>query len=197
LIKLAFLASNNGSSMRAIVSAIEAGTLDAKPVLAISNRKGAAALEFAQAHGVKTAIIPTLTDPHQADRRLAGALSEAGADWVILSGYLRKLGPVTLERFAGRILNIHPALLPKFGGPGMYGRRVHDAVIAAGEAETGASVHLVDGEYDHGAVIAQVRIPVEPGDTPESVEAKVMAAEPGLFVETLRAIAAGRADFSA
>ena len=191
MIRLAFLASNNGSSLRAIVAAIEAGTLDAKPVLAVSNRPAAGALVFARQHGVETKVIPTLPDPAVADVNLAEVLTRADADAVILSGYLRKLGPATLQRFAGRILNIHPALLPKFGGQGMYGRSVHEAVIAAGESVSGACVHLVDGEYDHGAVIAQVAIPLEPGETPESLEARVMAAEPPLFVETLQRIASG------
>jgi phosphoribosylglycinamide formyltransferase-1 len=197
MIRLAFLASNNGSSLRAIVGAIEAGTLTAEAVLAVSNRKGAPALDFARDHGLKTHVIPTVADPDTADVRLADLLTEVDADWVILSGYLRKLGPNTLKRFAGRILNIHPALLPNFGGEGMYGRRVHEAVIAAGAGVSGASVHLVDAEYDHGAVIAQVTIPVEKDETPQTLEAKVMAAEPELFVETLRAIAVERGKFRA
>ncbi|MDB5483819.1 MAG: purN [Caulobacteraceae bacterium] len=189
--KLAFLASNNGSSLRAIVAAIEAGHLAARPRLVVSNRKAAPALDFALAHGIDAMCIPTTADPVGADERLAAALRRAGADLVVLSGYLRKLGPATLQAYAGRILNIHPALLPSYGGQGMYGRRVHEAVVAAGEGETGATVHLVDDEYDHGAVVAQVRLPIEPGETAESVERKVMAAEPGLFVETLRRVASG------
>jgi phosphoribosylglycinamide formyltransferase 1 len=188
---LAFLASNNGSSLRAIVAAIEAGELAAKPCLVVSNRKAAPALDFAREHGIVTLCIPTTADPAGADERLAGALSEAGTDLVILSGYLRKLGAATLAAFGGRILNIHPALLPSYGGPGMYGRRVHDAVVAAGEHETGATVHLVDDEYDHGAVIAQVRLTISPGETAESVERRVMAAEPRLFVETLQKLGSG------
>lgn len=191
MIRLAFLASNNGSSLRAVISAIEAGALDARAVLAVSNRKAAPALDFAREHGVPALVIPTLTDPDAADLRLKDALRRTEAELVVLSGYLRKLEPATLAAFTGRILNIHPALLPKYGGPGMYGRRVHEAVIAAGERVSGASVHLVDGEYDHGAVIARVEVPVAPGDTPERLEARVMAAEPALFVETLQRIASG------
>jgi phosphoribosylglycinamide formyltransferase-1 len=189
--RLAFLASNNGSSLRAVVAAIEAGRLSAEPRLVVSNRKSAPALDFARAHGIAALCIPTTADPAEADRRLALALAQAGTDLVILSGYLRKLGPATLDAFAGRILNIHPALLPRYGGQGMYGRRVHEAVVAAGERETGATVHLVDGEYDHGAVVAQTRLPIEPGETAESVERKVMAAEPELFVETLQRVVSG------
>jgi phosphoribosylglycinamide formyltransferase 1 len=188
---LAFLASNNGSSMRAVIQAIEAGELTAKPVLAVSNRKQAPALEFARAHGVETLVIPTLSDPDAADAKLAEALTFAGADLVILSGYLRRLGPRTLAAYAGRALNIHPALLPKFGGEGMYGRRVHEAVIAAGERISGASVHVVDAEYDHGPVLARLEVPVLLDDSAEALEARVIAAEPGLFVETLRRIAIG------
>jgi phosphoribosylglycinamide formyltransferase-1 len=188
---LAFLASGNGSSLRAIVAAVDVGQLPARPCLVVSNRKAAPALEFARDHGIATLCIPTTVDPTGADERLAAALRRAGADLVILSGYLRKLGPATLDAFAGRILNIHPALLPSYGGQGMYGRRVHEAVVAAGERETGATVHLVDGEYDHGAIVAQVRLPVDPCETAESVERRVMAAEPGLFVETLQRVASG------
>ena len=116
--RLAFLASNNGSGMRAVLAAIKNGDLPARAVLAASNRKAAPALEFARAHGVACLVIPTLTDPDGADARLAAALREAKADLVILSGYLRKLGPRTLAAYDGRILNIHPALLPRHGGAG-------------------------------------------------------------------------------
>ena len=191
MIRLGFLASNNGSSLRAVVAAIEAGELEAEAALVVSNRRAAPALEFARDHGVAALFIPTAADPEAADTRLARALREAGVELVILSGYLRKLGPVTLAAHAGRVLNIHPALLPRHGGQGMYGRRVHEAVLAAGDTVSGASVHLVDGEYDHGAVIAQAEVPVLAGDTAESLERRVMAAEPGLFVHTLQRIVAG------
>jgi len=186
--RLGFLASNNGSGMRAVVAAIEAGDLDATACLVVSNRREAPALAFAREHGLATAFIPTVPDADAADRRLADALSAANVDWVLLAGYLRKLGPVTLAAFRDRILNIHPSLLPKFGGQGMYGRRVHEAVIASGEPISGASVHLVDEEYDHGAVLAQMRVPVMADDTAESLEKRVMAAEPGLYLELLKQI---------
>jgi phosphoribosylglycinamide formyltransferase-1 len=180
--------------MRAIVGAIEAGDLAAEARLAVSNRRDAPALDFARVHGIPVRVIPTITDAEAADARLAAALCAAQVEWVILSGYLRKLGPRTLAAFSRRILNIHPALLPRHGGAGMYGRRVHEAVIAAKDTQTGASVHFVDEEYDHGQLLAQVRIPVAPEDTPESLERRVMAVEPGLFISTLQAIAAGGLD---
>ncbi len=189
--RLAFLASNNGSSMRAIVAACRDGRLAAEPVLVVSNRKEAAALAFAHEHGVTSLYIPTIKDPDAADAALAGALDAAGAELVVLSGYLRKLGPRTLAAYRNRVLNVHPALLPAFGGQGMYGRRVHEAVLAAGAPQTGATVHLVDEEYDHGPPVAQVCVPVQSGDTAQDIEARVMAAEPGLFVDTLRRIASG------
>jgi phosphoribosylglycinamide formyltransferase-1 len=192
MIRLAFLASNNGSSLRAIVGAIEAGSLEAAPVLVVSNRRTAPALTFAAEHNIKTMVIQTVSDPEGADARLAAALSELDINLVILSGYLRKLGPKTLAAYGARILNIHPALLPRYGGAGMYGRRVHEAVIASGDAVSGASVHLVDDEYDHGRVIAQVEVPVTPGDTAETLEARVVAAEPRLFVDTLAGLIRGK-----
>jgi phosphoribosylglycinamide formyltransferase-1 len=190
-LKIGFLVSNNGASMRAIVTAIEAGELDAEARLLVSNRKDAPALEFARAHGVPVRVIPTRADPGAADAALARALGGAGVELVVLSGYLRKLGPKTLAAYENRILNIHPALLPRFGGEGMYGRRVHEAVAAAGVPTTGATVHLVDEAYDHGAVLAQLEIPLPAGESAEGIEARVTAAEPGFFVEVLRRISEG------
>ncbi|HEY3951600.1 formyltransferase family protein [Phenylobacterium sp.] len=190
-LKLGFLASANGSSARAVLAAARAGDLAAEPRLLVSNNRSAVALAFAAEAGVPSLCIPTKDDPDAADARLANALTDAGVELVVLSGYLRQLGPRTLARYAGRVLNIHPGPLPQFGGHGMYGRRVHEAVIAAGVAESGICIHLVDEEYDRGPVIARRGVPVEPGDTPESLEARVTGLEPGFFVETLRRIAAG------
>ena len=190
-LKLGFLASNNGSSFRAILAAIEAGTLAAEARLVVSNRRESPALAFAAAHGVANRAIPTVADPDAADAALAAALRGAGAELVILSGYLRKLGPATLAAYENRVLNIHPALLPKYGGQGMYGRRVHEAVAASGDAVSGASVHVVDGEYDHGPLVATLEIALAPGDDAAAIEAKVMAAEPVFFVDVLRRLATG------
>lgn len=190
-LKIGFLASKNGTSMRAIVEAANTGALAAEPRLVVSNNKNAAALEFAAAGGIPTLVIPTQGDPEAADRRLCEALEAAGVELVVLSGYLRRLGPQTLGRYRNRILNIHPGLLPAFGGEGMYGRRVHEAVLAAGVAESGATIHAVDEVYDHGPVIARRTAPVLPGDTAEQLEARVAAMEPGFFIETLAGIARG------
>lgn len=191
MMRLGFLASNNGSSFRAIVMAAEAGQLSVSPVLIVSNRVSAPALGFARDYGIEAYHVATRNNPAAADERLTEILKRGQVDLVLLSGYLRKLGPRVLGAFGGRILNIHPALLPSYGGQGMYGLRVHEAVLAAGEALTGASVHLVDQDYDHGAVLAQTMVPVEPHDTPQSLSDRVMRAEPELYIKTLNQIANG------
>ena len=192
-LKVGFLASRNGTAMRAIVKAIAAGELDAEPRLVISNRSDAPALEFAREQGLAWRRISALAEgsPEAADQTIAAALLEHGVELVVLSGYLRRLGPATLEAYRHRILNIHPALLPRHGGEGMYGRRVHEAVLGSGDAETGATVHLVEAEYDSGPVLAQARVAVEPGDTAEGIERLVAAIEAPLYVDTLRRIASG------
>lgn len=177
--------------MRAILTAIAAGDLDAEGCILISNRREARALTFAAEYGLATKVVPTISDPQAADAAVAAALQASGAELIVLSGYLRKLGPRTLSAYAGRVLNVHPALLPNFGGPGMYGRRVHEAVAAAGVAISGATVHVVDEEYDHGPPVASVEVPLAPGDDAAAIEAKVTAAEPGLLVDVLRRLSQG------
>lgn len=190
---LGFLASHGGSSMRAIVGAIADGSLDARARLVIGNNGDAPALQFARDHGIAVRHISARTEGSEqaADQAISRAFEDGGVTWVVMSGYLRKLGPATLARYRGRILNIHPALLPKFGGQGMYGRRVHEAVLAAGERISGATIHLVDEEYDHGAIIARREVPVLPTDTVDDLQQRVMAAEPQFFVEVLRSLASG------
>lgn len=191
MLRLGFLASRNGSSARAIIEAARAGRLDVEPRLLVSNNRNCAAMAFAAACGLPTLHIPTQSDPGAADARLRDAMVEAGVDLIVLSGYLRRLGPKTLTRYAGCILNIHPGPLPAFGGEGMYGRRVHEAVIAAGVAESGVAVHVVDEEYDHGPVLARAATPVLAGDTVETLEARITALEPPFFVETIARVVSG------
>jgi phosphoribosylglycinamide formyltransferase-1 len=190
-LKLGFLASANGSSARAIVAAIRAGELDAQARLLVSNNRKAPALAFAAEEGIPSLVIPTQADPEAADAKLAEAMEDHGVALIVLSGYLRQLGPRTLARYHGRVLNIHPGPLPRFGGHGMYGRRVHEAVIASGVGESGICIHLVDEEYDRGPVIDRMSVPVQAGDTPQALEARVTALEPVFFVNTLRRIANG------
>lgn len=190
-LKLGFLASGNGSSAKAIVDAIAAGRVEAEARLLVSNKKGCAAFDWAAPMGVATLAIPTISDPDAADAALERAMADAGVELIVMSGYLRRLGPKTLARYANRILNIHPGPLPRFGGEGMYGARVHEAVIGAGVAESAIVIHAVDEEYDHGPEIDRRAVPIAPGDTPEALEARVKALEPVFFVETLQRLAAG------
>jgi phosphoribosylglycinamide formyltransferase-1 len=174
--------------MVAIIDAARAGRLRADPRLLVSNKRDAPALEAARSRGVAARVIPTVPDAEAADRRLVEAMAEADVEWIVLSGYLRRLGPRTLAAYEGRILNIHPGPLPAFGGEGMYGARVHRAVIAAGAPTSEICVHLVDEEYDHGAVVARRAVGIEPGDTAASLEARIKALEPEFFVEALKAV---------
>jgi phosphoribosylglycinamide formyltransferase-1 len=195
-LRLGFLASHGGSNLQAILEAIGGGRLRAEPRVVISNNSQAPALERARKLGVPALHLSSQTHPEAdaLDRAIAGALRAHGAELVVLAGYMKRVGPCMLAAYPRRIVNIHPALLPKFGGQGMYGMRVHEAVIAAGERESGATIHLVDGDYDHGPTLAQASVPVLPGDTPESLQARVLAAEHRLYTDTLIRIAAGEID---
>jgi phosphoribosylglycinamide formyltransferase-1 len=123
------------------------------------------------------------------DRAMLDLLECHDTELILLAGYMKCLGPLVVTRYRNRILNIHPALLPKYGGRGMYGSRVHEAVLAAQERETGVTIHLVDEEYDHGAVLAQARVPVQAGDTVESLGARVLQREHEFLIETLDRVA--------
>lgn len=193
-LRLGFLASHTGSSLRAIVAAIGEGSLEAEAVLVVSNNADADALAFAREQGLPVRHLSATTEgsPEAADHAIADAMEAAGADLIVMSGYLRKLGPETLGRFEGRVLNIHPALLPRHGGQGMYGRRVHEAVLRDGDEVCGATVHLVDAEYDHGPMLMQAEAAVLPDDTVETLQARVMALEPELYLEVLKTIVEGR-----
>ncbi|MDH4120357.1 MAG: phosphoribosylglycinamide formyltransferase [Deltaproteobacteria bacterium] len=193
---LGILASHGGSNLQAILDAIASGGLPAKVGLVVSNNSQAMALERARRAGVPALHVSAATHggPEGADQALALALRNHGVNLVVLAGYMKKIGPALLGAFPRRILNIHPALLPKFGGQGHFGIHVHQAVLAAAEKESGATVHLVDGEYDKGAVVAQARVPVEPGDTPETLQARVLKVEHQLYPQVLAALARGELD---
>lgn len=191
---LGVLASHEGTTLQAVLDAVAAGRLPARVTVVVSNNGGAGALRRARAAGVPTAHLSSVThpDPDALDAAIVRTLEEARVDVVFLAGYMKKLGPRMLRAYAGRILNTHPSLLPRYGGQGMYGNRVHEAVLAAGDAETGASVHLVDAEYDTGPVVAQCRVPVLPGDSVADLAARVQAEERELVVDTLAAMARER-----
>ena len=189
--RLGVLASHGGSVLQAVIDAIEAGKLGVEVVLVISNNSGSQALQRAKRHDLAIMHLSRLTHPDPADLDVAmtNAFTSVGAQWLLLAGYMKKLGPTTLATFHNRILNTHPALLPKFGGQGFYGRKVHEAVIAAGERESGATVHLVEGDYDTGPIVSQTRVVVRASDAPEDLEARVKDAERALIVATLTELA--------
>lgn len=188
--KIAFLASHNGSTARAITEACRRGDIPADPVLLISNNTDSKALAWARELRLKSALV-NAGNSGDPDAVIAGLLEDNGIDIVICSGYMKLIGPKTLQSVQGAILNTHPALLPRHGGKGMYGRHVHQAVFDAGDAETGITIHLVDGEYDHGRVLAQKRLPVENGESVEEIENKVKAAEGDFYIDTLQKILSG------
>jgi len=190
---LGFLASHGGSNMQAIIDACKDGRLDAKPCVVISNNSDSMALQRARNEGIPWYHISGVTHPGSAeDEEILGVLQRHGVDTVILAGYMKRLGAVTLTAYRGRILNIHPALLPKFGGKGMFGKRVHEAVLAAGEKVTGVTIHLIDEHYDTGPIINQCQVPVHENETVDSLSERVLEHEHRLYVETLQKISDGR-----
>ena len=186
--KIAFLASHGGSAARHIAAACAAGQLEGLPVALASNNSRSPALLWAQESGLKWAHLSSARFPDSGalDAAILDFLVESGADTLVLSGYMRELGPRVLGHFAGRVVNVHPSLLPRHGGRGMYGDRVHEAVLAAGDTQSGATVHLVTQGIDEGPVLAQSQVPVLPGDTLETLKARVQATEGDLMLQALR-----------
>ena len=185
--KLGVLASHRGSNFQAILDACSDGRLAATVVIAISNNSRSEALVRAHRSGIETLHISSLTHPSETlrDEAIKNALEGADVDLVVTAGYMKKLGPKTLTEFDGRVINVHPSLLPKYGGQGMYGDRVHSAVLANGDAESGLTVHLVDSEYDTGPILSQRRVAVLPNDTVETLAGRVIKEEHDLLVSTL------------
>ena len=183
--QLGVLASGSGTNLQAIIDACERGDLDAEVRVVISNNSGAGALRRARAAGIPAHHISGVTHPNSVDREICRTLEAHDVDLVLLAGYMRLLGPATLTRFRSRVLNSHPALLPKFGGKGMYGSHVHQAVLSAGETVTGVTIHYVDEQYDHGETLAQCQVPVLPNDTLKTLEERVKDRERRFWIETL------------
>ena len=192
--RLAVLASHEGSTLQALIDACANRELDAQVVLVISNNSQAGALRRADVAGIERHHISGKTHASQegADHAMAAALNDAQVDWVLLLGYMKKMGDNVLSQYSGRIINTHPALLPAFGGQGFFGRKVHEAVHAAGVAESGATLHLVGSEYDTGPIIAQVTVPVSTDDDVDAIEHRVKAAEKKLLLDTLKDIGSGK-----
>lgn len=192
-LKIGVLASHGGSNMQAIIDSIEAGELEAEIALVISNNSGSGAIERAKRHGLPWKHLSGATHPGpgELDRAIRDALLMAGAHVVVLAGYMKKIGRETISAFYGRMLNIHPALLPRHGGPGMYGIRPHEAVLEAGDEESGATVHVVTAEYDKGPILRQRRVPVYIDDTPFDLQKRVLKEEHIIYSEVIRDIVDG------
>jgi len=193
MLKIGVLASHEGTTLQCILDGCASRRIQGEVVAVISNNGGSGALTRARAAGIPAHHLSSVTHPtpDTLDAAIGAALAAAQVEVVFLAGYLKRLGPVTLAAFRNRVLNTHPALLPKFGGQGMFGDRVFEAVLDAGESESGVSVHLVDDTYDTGRVIRQVRVPIERKDCMESLKARVRDCERDVVVQTLAAIATG------
>ena len=189
--KLAVLASGSGTTLQAVIDAIVSSKLDSKIVLVVSDKKNALALTRARMAGVDTYTLEATT-AEKRDEELHEVLVKADPDLVVLAGYLKLIGPKVLEDFY--VINTHPSLLPKYGGKGMHGMHVHQAVVDNHEKESGVTLHFVNSEYDRGPVIWQTHVPVYPEDTADDVSARVQAAEKTQLVSMLKAFSEGKID---
>jgi phosphoribosylglycinamide formyltransferase-1 len=194
-VKILVLVSGSGTNLQALMDAEKQGLLERGKIAAVvSDRAGAYALERARIAGLPAFTeVPDRSLPKEDRRRelsdrILGLATGQGADLIVLAGFLSILEGPVLEAYAGRIINLHPSLLPKFGGPGMYGEKVHKAVLAAGERESGCTVHLVDAGTDTGAILLQRKVPVLPGDSAGTLAARIHREEHIAIVEALRHI---------
>jgi len=188
------LASGGGSNLQSIIDHFDALGPDApaRVALVVSDRESAGALERARKHG-----IPAVWLPRERNADLAALLAEHRITHVALAGYLRLVPADVVRRFSGRLLNVHPALLPAFGGPGMYGHHVHEAVLRAGATVSGPTVHFVSERYDEGAIMAQWRVPVRADDTAGTLATRVLAAEHFIYPRCIAAVCAGHTTLEA
>jgi phosphoribosylglycinamide formyltransferase 1 len=188
---IAVLASHVGTNLRALTAAAREGSNSFDVVLVISNNSRSGALAHARELGIPVLHMSGRThpEPDVLDQHMLAALRDRGIELVVTAGYMKKIGPAVLGEYKGRIINIHPALLPRHGGPGMYGRFVHEAVLASGDTVSGATVHELTATYDEGPIIAQRQVPVLPGDTPDDLAARVLPVEHALLCATVQALA--------
>ena len=192
-LRLGVLASHGGTNLQSIIDSCEAAWIPAEVAVVISNNSQSGALERARKHKIDAVHLSNkhYPDDEDLDEAIIEVLREHKVDLVCLAGYMKRRGPKFLSAFKNRILNIHPALLPKFGGEGFYGMRVHEAVLEAKERESGVTVHIVDDKYDHGPILAQKRVPVLPDDTPETLAARVLVEEHKIYSDVIGKIATG------
>jgi len=196
VLRLAVFASGSGSNFGAMLKAIDAGKLDAEPVLLITTRPAIGAIDKAEARDIPVAILPPANFESEGAfaEALLNMLLEHRADFIALAGYLKKIPASVVDAFKHRMLNIHPALLPSFGGKGMYGSRIHEAVLEHGCRVTGVTVHIVGTEYDGGPIVLQEPVAVRQDDTPRSLAARVLQLEHHLYPQALQLFAEGRVE---
>ena len=189
--RIAIFLSGRGSNFLSISDSIKADRLNAEIVLVASNKFDALGLASATQIGYHTQVFnrAEFDTGKKFARFMLAELNRYRVDYIVLAGYLRKIPPRVIDLYTDRIINIHPALLPKFGGKGMYGLAVHQSVLEAGETESGVTVHYVDNNYDNGAIIAQKTVPVLAGDSPERLSARVLELEHSFYSEVLEKIA--------
>lgn len=189
--KLAVLVSGGGSNLQSIIDQTKNGILKdiAEVVIVISNNPSAYGLERAKKENIKAIALDYKNmDKKDYDEQLYKLIKESGADLICLAGYLKKVPDIIVKEYKSRVLNIHPALLPKFGGKGMYGHFVHEAVVKAKEKKSGPTVHYVDENYDTGSIILQTEVPVYETDSPEDVAARVLVQEHIIFPKAIKKV---------
>ena len=193
---VAVLASGQGSNLKALIEANKSGKLDARIVLVLSDKSETGAFETARQNDIATGHIvrPSFSSNNGFDQAVVALLREHEVDFIALAGYLRMISPSLVKHYTDRILNIHPALLPAFGGKGMYGRKVHEAVLEYGCKVSGATVHLVEEGYDTGPAVMQRCVPVLPADTTETLAARVLEVEHKIYPEALQLFAEKRVE---
>ena len=194
--RIGVLASTKGTDLQAIIDELKDGKMPGiELAVVLSNKKNAYALERARLQEYKAIFVdPKNKTREEYDLELAKLLKEHQVDLVVLIGYMRILTPTFVKQFPRRIINVHPALMPKFGGPGFFGSNVHEAVLAAGEKETGCTIHFVEDEVDAGEILVQEKVEVTPDDTPASLKEKVQTLEKKCYPEVIRKFAAGDID---
>lgn len=192
--RIAVLCSGGGTNLQALIDAVEAGRIDGQIVLVLSNASRAYALERARQHGIPAQFVSKKQagSDEAFNDLILEKLREAEAELVVLAGYLPIVGAQIVRAYEHRIINIHPALIPAFCGPGMYGHHVHEAVLAYGAKISGATTHFVDEQVDHGGVIMQKSVPVLEGDTPQTLAARVLTVEHEILPESVSLYCAGK-----
>ncbi|MCF0225327.1 MAG: phosphoribosylglycinamide formyltransferase [Fibrobacter sp.] len=191
MLKIGVMASGGGSNFKAIIDRIGEGDLEAQCKFLITNNGGCGAVSYANQYGIPVYHISQKTHPEVVDyeKAICAVLDQYSVDLLILAGYMKKIPDCVVEKLPGRILNIHPSLLPKFGGKGFWGLHVHEAVLAAHETESGPTVHLVSNEIDQGRILSQRKVPVLAGDTPEVLQARVLEQEHDIYWRTIKSYA--------